>query len=173
MSVSLVVTVIGPDRPGLVSLLSDRGRAHGASWAESRMASLAGQFAGIVHFSVPAQNAEALAAALRELSAMDLAIAIAESRGAATRADDRMLALSSFGFDLSVYDVFGILASGGTIVLPTDAQVCDPAAWASLIRRHGVTIWNTVPALMEMMVTYAEASEDDALDAAAIEAGTD
>ena len=51
---SLVVTVIGPDRPGLVSLLSDRGKAHGASWAESRMASLAGQFAGMVRFEVDA-----------------------------------------------------------------------------------------------------------------------
>jgi amino acid adenylation domain-containing protein len=79
-------------------------------------------------------------------------------------ASDRVLALSSFGFDLSVYDVFGILAAGGTIVLPTDAQVRDPAAWASLIRRHKVTIWNTVPALMEMMVTYAEANTGDLLD---------
>lgn len=78
-------------------------------------------------------------------------------------AHDRVLALSSFGFDLSVYDVFGTLAAGGTIVLPTDAQVRDPAAWAGLIRRHKVTLWNTVPALMEMMVTYAEASADNAL----------
>ena len=57
---SLVVTVIGPDRPGLVSLLSDRGKAHGASWEESRMASLAGQFAGIVHFQVPPAQTAAL-----------------------------------------------------------------------------------------------------------------
>jgi len=80
--VSLVVTVIGPDRPGLVSMLSERGRAFGASWAESRMASLAGQFAGIVHFAVSAENAEPLAAALHELSATGLNILIAEGRGA-------------------------------------------------------------------------------------------
>lgn len=76
---------------------------------------------------------------------------------------DRVLALSSFGFDLSVYDVFGVLAAGGTIVLPTDSQARDPAAWCELMRRHGVTIWNTVPALMEMLVTYAEANQPDAL----------
>src|SRR4029077_10864845 len=79
VTVSLVVTVIGPDRPGLVSLLSERGRAFGASWAQSRMASLAGQFAGIVHFSVPAENAAALAAALQDLSSLGMQIAIAES----------------------------------------------------------------------------------------------
>ena len=76
MAASLVVTVIGPDRPGLVSLLSDRGKAHDASWAESRMASLAGQFAGIVHFQVGEANAEALATALRGLDSSDLHVAI-------------------------------------------------------------------------------------------------
>ena len=62
---SLIVTVIGTDRPGIVSLLSDRAQGFGANWAGSRMANLAGQFAGMVHFEVPPQNAEPLAQALR------------------------------------------------------------------------------------------------------------
>ncbi|MEO6565174.1 MAG: formyltransferase family protein, partial [Casimicrobiaceae bacterium] len=53
MITSLVVTVIGPDRPGIVSLLSAKAQGFGANWAGSRMASLAGQFAGMVHFEVP------------------------------------------------------------------------------------------------------------------------
>lgn len=112
MSVSLVVTVIGPDRPGLVSLLSDRGKAHGASWAESRMASLAGQFAGIIHFSVPAQNAQALTKALRELSAMGLDIAIAESQDVPARTDDRLLKLELVGQDRPgiIRDISRVLA---------------------------------------------------------------
>ena len=77
MLTSLVVTVIGPDRPGLVSELSDRGKAHGASWAESRMQSLAGQFAGIVRFEVDAARAEPLAAALAGLEALGLRVVIA------------------------------------------------------------------------------------------------
>lgn len=72
------------------------------------------------------------------------------------RDTDRVLALSSLGFDLSVYDVFGMLAVGAAIVLPTPDQALDPGSWASLIQRHGVSVWNTVPALMEMLVTYLD-----------------
>ena len=51
-----------PDRPGIVSKLSAQAQRFGANWSGSRMASLAGQFAGIVHLEVPDQNAEAMAA---------------------------------------------------------------------------------------------------------------
>jgi amino acid adenylation domain-containing protein len=68
--------------------------------------------------------------------------------------DDRVLALSSLSFDLSVYDVFGMLAAGGTIVIPEPAAMRDPARWAELMEREGVTMWNSVPALMEMFVEY-------------------
>jgi amino acid adenylation domain-containing protein len=68
---------------------------------------------------------------------------------------DVVLGLSALGFDLSVYDIFGTLAAGGTLVLPSTAGARDPAHWAELITRHGVTLWNSVPALMELMVEYA------------------
>ncbi len=68
--------------------------------------------------------------------------------------EDRVLALSALNFDLSVYDIFGLLATGGTIVLPASDKANDPAHWAELVVRERVTIWNTVPALMEMFVTY-------------------
>jgi amino acid adenylation domain-containing protein/non-ribosomal peptide synthase protein (TIGR01720 family) len=60
---------------------------------------------------------------------------------------DAVLALSSLSFDLSVYDVFGVLAAGATIVLPDADRAQDPAHWASLVVEHHVTIWNSVPAL--------------------------
>ena len=69
--------------------------------------------------------------------------------------DDRVLALSSLSFDLSVYDIFGTLAAGGTIVIPDKNKERDPADWAKAIAQHKVTIWNSVPALMQMMVDYA------------------
>lgn len=71
---------------------------------------------------------------------------------------DRVLALSSLGFDLSVYDLFGMFAVGATIVQPTLAQSRDPAQWCELIQRHSVSVWNTVPALMDMLVTYSSDS---------------
>jgi amino acid adenylation domain-containing protein len=69
---------------------------------------------------------------------------------------DRVLALSALNFDLSVYDIFGILAAGGSIVLPTEQAVRDPASWLRMIEQEQVTIWNTVPALLQLLVEYAE-----------------
>lgn len=63
--------------------------------------------------------------------------------------DDRVLALSALTFDLSVYDVFGMLAAGGTVVMPSPAGLHDPEHWSALADRHRVTVWNTVPALMQ------------------------
>ena len=55
----LVLTLIGPDRPGLVESLAKRVTAHGGNWVESRMAHLAGQFAGILRVEVPPENVAA------------------------------------------------------------------------------------------------------------------
>ncbi|MGA5704453.1 amino acid adenylation domain-containing protein [Peterkaempfera bronchialis] len=62
---------------------------------------------------------------------------------------DRVLALSALSFDLSVYDIFGVLAAGGSVVLPSPSGVHDPSHWTDLVERHGVTVWNSVPALMQ------------------------
>lgn len=69
--------------------------------------------------------------------------------------EDQLLALSSLSFDLSVYDIFGTLAAGGTIIIPDASSVRDPVHWADLLVREKVTIWNSVPALMQMLVEYA------------------
>ncbi len=77
--------------------------------------------------------------------------------------NDRALCLSSFGFDLSIVDVFGLLGAGGAVVLPTEVEAREPAAWAKLFARHRITFWNSVPALMEWMVAYAETTDRAAL----------
>ncbi|MBN6100552.1 amino acid adenylation domain-containing protein [Xanthomonas sp. CFBP 8703] len=71
-------------------------------------------------------------------------------------AEDRVLALSSLSFDLSVYDIFGLLAAGGAIVLPERGGERDPAHWSEAMRRHRVSLWNTVPALMQLLVDEHE-----------------
>ncbi len=68
--------------------------------------------------------------------------------------EDRMLALSSLSFDMCVYEVFGTLEAGGAIIMPTPAALREPAQWAELIRQHGVTVWNSAPALLKMLVDY-------------------
>ncbi len=67
---------------------------------------------------------------------------------------DRILAISAFSFDLSVYDIFGTLAAGGTIVIPDAANSKDPSHWSELITKHQITIWNSVPAFMQMLIEY-------------------
>lgn len=69
---------------------------------------------------------------------------------------DRILGLSSLAFDLSVYDIFGALSCGAALILPDEAGRRDPAHWVSIGEKFGVTVWNSVPALMTMAVEYAE-----------------
>ncbi len=74
-------------------------------------------------------------------------------------ASDRVLGLSSLGFDLSVYDVFGVLGAGGAIVLPDPRSAADPAHLADLIRSHGVTIWNSVPMFVQLFLEAQDAGD--------------
>ncbi|MGF9820102.1 non-ribosomal peptide synthetase [Brevibacillus agri] len=66
--------------------------------------------------------------------------------------DDNVLALSSLSFDLSVYDIFGTLAAGGTIVIPDSKRVHDPNHWRELVIEKQITIWHSVPAFMKLFI---------------------
>ncbi len=76
---------------------------------------------------------------------------------------DKVLALSELSFDLSVYDIFGILAAGGVIVFPEPEKIKEPNHWYKLIQEHRITVWNTVPQLMQLLVDYVE-DRDQLLD---------
>ncbi len=69
--------------------------------------------------------------------------------------DDRTLAVSALDFDLSVYDLFGLLAAGGAVVLIDEADRREPRRWLELLNRWQVTVWNTVPALLDMLLVTA------------------
>ena len=73
---SIILTVIGDDRPGLVSALSAPISAHGASWERSQMSRLAGKFAGIVLVAAPSARLDALVADLRALDAQGLHVTV-------------------------------------------------------------------------------------------------
>ncbi|MEU3183953.1 amino acid adenylation domain-containing protein [Streptomyces sp. NPDC006923] len=70
--------------------------------------------------------------------------------------DDRVFALSALDFDLSVYDIFGLLSAGGSVLLPTEELRREPARWPGLVGRHDVTVWNTVPALLDLLLDADE-----------------
>src|ERR1700761_3680191 len=109
---SLILTVVGPDRPGLVRALSEAVAAGGGNWLESRMARLAGQFAGIVLVEAP----EALLDDLRGLESQGLRI-VAQSgaAGAAVATAEPRLVLEVVGNDRPgiVRDIARILAECG------------------------------------------------------------
>ncbi|MGW4232665.1 amino acid adenylation domain-containing protein [Streptomyces sp. NPDC004980] len=65
---------------------------------------------------------------------------------------DRALAVTALHHDLSAFDLFGVLGSGGALVMPSAGGRRDPAHWAELVATHGVTVWNSVPAMMEMLL---------------------
>ncbi len=73
---------------------------------------------------------------------------------------DRVLAVTALHHDMSVYDVCGVLAAGGTVVMPEAERAYDPAHWAHLLAAHRVTIWNSVPAMLEMLLDYLAAEPD-------------
>ena len=103
---SLVVSIVGTDRHGIVSSLADRAQRYGANWAASRLTRLAGEFAGMVHFEVPRENADALANALRGLESSGLQVVIAKSDGA--KVSD---AIKSVELELVGDDRVGIVSS--------------------------------------------------------------
>ena len=129
---SLVVTAIGTDRPGLVSLLSERAQGFGANWAGSRMTNLAGQFAGIVHLDVAAQNTEPLAQALRGLETSGLRIVIAQSETPAAPPGRRIVSLELSGVDRPgiVRDLSRHLAENGISIDDLHTEIVDNGASA-------------------------------------------
>ncbi|MBG0822753.1 amino acid adenylation domain-containing protein [Planomonospora sp. ID91781] len=74
--------------------------------------------------------------------------------------DDRLFGISGLHFDASVYDVFGVPAAGGTVVLPDPFERAQPDRWTDRVKEERVTLWNSVPAIMEMLVGQAEIRDD-------------
>lgn len=129
MTTSLVVTAIGPDRPGIVKELSDAAQRFGANWAASRMANLAGQFAGMVHFEVAEDRAGALCEALSALESSGLRVVIARSQAGAPPGARRRVRLELVGHDRPgiVRDLSASLAQRGVSIEELETQVASAA----------------------------------------------
>ena len=109
---SLILTVVGPDRPGLVRALAEAVAARSGSWLESRMARLAGQFAGIVLVEAP----DSLLDDLHALESQGLRITVQNATsGPAVATGNLRLALEVVGNDRPgiVRDISQVLAASG------------------------------------------------------------
>ena len=96
---SLVLTVIGPDRPGLVEALSETIAEHGANWLESRMSHLECWFAGLLRVNIPDAQAADLIRALDELGSRGLRVTVQATEPAPPVAETRALQLELIGQD--------------------------------------------------------------------------
>lgn len=149
MNVSLVITVIGPDRPGLVEAISRTIAEHDANWQASRMVRLASKFAGVVHVAVPDPRAEPLRKALNDLEGEGLVVVVERSDEAPTEGQ-RTLRMDVVGHDrpgiikqashaLSTLGVNVVELSTGLRSAPMSGEVLFHAN-AELVLPEGVTI---------------------------------
>ena len=135
---TLVLSVIGDDRAGLVNALADVISAHGGNWERSQLAELAGKFAGIVVVGVPDERSDELAAALQPLAGL-LEVAIhpglqSKPAPAAGQVQNDLIGNDHPGI---VRDVSGVLASHGLSIerLLTETREA-PMAGGLLFEAH-------------------------------------
>lgn len=126
---SLVLTILGADRPGLVESIASLVAQHNGNWLESRMAHLAGQFAGILRVEVDPAHAEALTQALAGLASAGLETVIHPDPVAATPIDRPLVKLDLLGQDRPgiVRQISSVLAALGVNVEELNTE-CRAAA---------------------------------------------
>lgn len=121
---NLVLTLIGPDRPGLVEAVADAIAAQGGNWLESRMAHLAGKFAGVLRAEVPDSKTDAVMQALARLETRGLKVVAEIAPGAPDEKAQRPMELDLVGLDRPgiVREISQLLAQHGVNVeeLSTD-----------------------------------------------------
>ncbi|MCZ7434491.1 non-ribosomal peptide synthetase/type I polyketide synthase [Streptomyces sp. WMMC1477] len=138
-----------------VDLDADPGDAPGADGTPPETVQTPADLAYVIFTS--GSTGEPKGVVLSHRAALNTLVDVNERFGVGER--DAVLGLSSLSFDLSVYDVFGVLGAGGRLVLPRPGTSRDPGHWDELVRRHGVTLWNSVPALMQMYVEHLSGTE--------------
>lgn len=118
MQLSLVMTIIGSDRPGLVESIAAIVTEHGGNWLESRMSRLGGQFAGILRVEFPAEKEDALIQALKSLESRGLSVVIHLDHQKGPPSPEKLSSLEIVGHDRPgiVREISRVLAKHGVNV---------------------------------------------------------
>lgn len=136
---TLVLTVLGDDRAGLVSAVSAPLQAHGASWERSQMARLAGKFAGIVEVYVDSAAVDALASDLQGLSDHGLTVHVQGAQAAGEPEPGAHFTLDLIGADRPgiVAEISSLLAGSGVSIQELSTEVREaPMAGGMLFEAH-------------------------------------
>jgi len=126
---TLVLTVVGADRAGLVAAVADVVDAHGGNWENSQLAELAGAFAGIIEVSVPADRVDELRASLSRLDGL-LTVSVHASDESRADADaSRRFAFRVLGNDHPgiVREISSTLSAHGLSIERMSSETYDAA----------------------------------------------
>ena len=124
---TLVLTVLGDDRPGLVDALSGLISDHGGSWERSQMSRLGGKFAGIVQIVVPDAQVDELQDALSALEADGALHVTVSGAGVEPEGGRRHYAVSLVGTDQPglVHAISSALAAAGASIEELDTEITE------------------------------------------------
>lgn len=139
---SLVLTVIGDDRPGLVSELSAPIKAHGGSWERSQLSHLGGKFAGIVLVTVPAKELDSLSADLMALGEHGLHLVV-ERTDQPAETESVRFSLELLGADHPgiVAEISAAIAERGVSIEELTTDVRDaPMAGGTIFEARAVLV---------------------------------
>lgn len=127
MQIPLVMTVISPDRTGLVESIARVVAEHGGNWLESRMCRLGGEFAGILRVEIPSENKSALLDAIQKLQTGGLQILVRADQAAADQPSGRQTTLEIVGSDRPgiVREITSALARAGVNVEEFSSEVAS------------------------------------------------
>ena len=163
MLATLVMTVIGPDRSGLVQMMAARVADHGGNWLESRMCRLGGQFAGILRVEVTASRRDELVNALRTLEVDGLRVIIhaeggagTDARGAGTGGRGSLAVVELVGQDRPgiLRSVSGVFAAHGVNVEELVSELVSAPMGGGTLFQARATVF--VPETVKISVVRAD-----------------
>jgi len=125
MQIPLVMTILGPDRTGLVESVARAVAGHGGNWRESRMCRLGGEFAGILRVEIPAKQKPALLEALQKIPGLNVVVQPDPKPAAATAG--RLTKLEIVGHDRPgiVREITSALTRAGVNVEEFSSEVAS------------------------------------------------
>jgi glycine cleavage system regulatory protein len=140
MQIPLVMTIIGPDRTGLVEAVAGAVAGHGGNWLESRMCRLGGEFAGILRIEIPSEKKAQLLDALQKISGLTVTVHSGETKISASNA--RQTKMEIIGQDRPgiVHEISAALARAGVNVEEFSSEVISGAMTGETLFKASVRL---------------------------------
>ena len=153
MNRSVILTVVGSDRPGLTQALADAVLVAGGNWLESHLAQLGGKYVGSVLVELPAGRLQDLEEAVRQIDAAGLSVTILDAAAPEAAPPGRPLTLDLVGQDRP-----GIVAEVSAVLADLNVNIEDLATSVEAGAWSGVRLFRARARLL-----VPDATSDDEL----------